>query len=178
MKDDLIKKAKDYAFQKHNQPSDCQRYGSKPYSVHLEDVVGVATRYKYLLDDECHEDIITACFLHDSVEDTDTTPALLKRMFNERVASIVLNVSNERGWDKKEILFKTLPKIWKCHLSKFVKMCDRIANGTNSKNGDSDKSKRMYKRYLEEYPIFRYALKIEGEYDEMWAELDKIFEFN
>jgi (p)ppGpp synthase/HD superfamily hydrolase len=177
MKEDLINKAKDYAFKKHNQPSDCQRYGSAPYSSHLEDVVNVINRYKYLLQDDEHEDVITSGFLHDCVEDTDTTPNMLKRMFNERIASIVLRVSNERGWDKKEILFKTLPKIWQCPLAKFVKMCDRIANGTNSKNGDSDKSKRMYKRYLEEYPIFRYALKTEGEYGEMWKELDELFEY-
>jgi len=177
MRESLIQKAKDYAFQKHNQPSDCQRYGSAPYSVHLEDVVSVINKYKYLLDDEVQDDVVTSGYLHDSVEDTDTTPAMLKRMFNERVAGIVLRVSNERGWDKKEILFKTLPKIWACPFAKFVKMCDRIANGTNSKNGDSDKSKRMYKRYSEEYPIFRYALKTEGEYDEIWKELDQIFEY-
>lgn len=174
---ELINKAKDYAFKKHNQPSDCQRYGSAPYSVHLEDVVSVINKYKYLLDDDVHEDVVISGYLHDSVEDTDTTPDMLKRMFNERVAGIVLRVSNERGWDKKEILFKTLPKIWSCPYAKFVKMCDRIANGTNSKNGDSDKSKRMYKRYSEEYPIFRYALKIESEYDEIWKELDGIFNY-
>ena len=177
MKEDLIIKAKEYAFNKHNQPSESQRYGSKPYSAHLEDVVAVANKYKYLLDDECHEDVVIASWCHDSVEDTDTTPSTLKKMFNERVAEIVLNVSNERGWDKKEILFKTLPKIWRCPLSKYVKMADRIANGTNSKNGDSDKSKRMYKRYTDEYPIFRFALRVEGEYEEMWSELDQIFNY-
>lgn len=174
---DLINKAKDYAFRKHNQPSEAQRYGSAPYSVHLEDVVGVINRYKYLIYDDCHEDVISAAYLHDSVEDTDTTPAVLKRLFNERVAEIVYRVSNERGWEDKEILFKTLPKIWQHDLATFVKLCDRIANGTNSKNGDSDKSKRMYKKYLTQYPIFRYALRKEGLYKEMWVELDIIFDY-
>jgi (p)ppGpp synthase/HD superfamily hydrolase len=178
MKDLLQDKAKEYAYEKHNQPSDCQRYGSAPYSVHLEMVVDVIKRYKYLLDDSDHDDVISAGYLHDSVEDTDTTPKTLKHLFNERVAEIVYRVSNERGWEKKEILFKTLPKIWQCELATFVKMCDRIANGTNSKNGDSDKSKRMYKRYSEEYPIFRYALKTNGLYDEMWKELDELFNYN
>jgi (p)ppGpp synthase/HD superfamily hydrolase len=177
MKRTLSERAKSYAFKKHDQPSDCQRYGSAPYSVHLEMVVDVIIRYKYLLPDDCHEDVISSGYLHDCVEDTDTTPKSLKNMFNERVAEIVYRVSNERGWEKKEILFKTLPKIWQCELATFVKMCDRIANGTNSKNGDSDKSKRMYKRYLEEYPIFRYALKTEGLYEEMWEELDTIFNY-
>ena len=177
MKENLVEKAKEYAYEKHNQPSDCQRYGSAPYSVHIDMVVDNAIRYKYLLDDDDHEDVISAAYCHDTVEDTDTTPKMLKKLFNERVASIVLRVSNERGWDKKETLFKTLPKIWQCDLATYVKLCDRIANGSNSKNGDSDKSKRMYKSYKLEYPIFRYALKTEGLYDDMWVELDEIFNY-
>jgi len=173
----LAKKAKEYAFKKHDQPSDCQRYGSAPYSKHLDMVVDVIVRYKYLLQDDEQEDVMAAGFLHDCVEDTDTTPKTLKHLFNERIAQIVYRVSNERGWEKKEILFKTLPKIWQCDLATFVKMCDRIANGTNSKNGTSDKSKRMYKRYTEEYPIFRYALKTEGLYDIVWTELDDLFNY-
>lgn len=173
----LIKKASEYAYKKHNRPSESQRYGNQPYSKHLEDVVDVIKRYKYLLDDEEHEDITASGYLHDTVEDTETTPFMLKNLFNDRIARIVFNVSNERGWTKKEQLFKTLPKIWTCKLSTFVKMCDRIANGKNSKEGKSDKSKRMYKRYLEEYPIFRYALKPENDYgfDVMWEELDDVF---
>lgn len=32
----------------------------------------------------------------------------------------------------------------------------------------------MYKVYQEEYPIFRYALKVRGLYPDMWAELDEL----
>lgn len=174
---DIQKKAKKYAYDKHNKPSDSQRYGSAPYSFHLEMVVDIIKKYKYLLDDECHDDVIAAGYLHDSVEDTDTTPKTLKKLFNNRIANIVYRVSNERGWEKKEILFKTLPKIWKDELAIFVKLADRIANGMNSKKGKTDKSKRMYKRYVNEYPIFRYALKTDNLYSEMWEELDKIFNF-
>lgn len=173
----LSEKAREYAYWKHNRPSESQRYGSAPYSAHLENVVDVIKKYIHLLDAECHEDVIAAGYLHDSVEDTDTTPEMLKAMFNLRIAELVLRVSNERGWDKKEILFKTLPKIWQNKQATFLKMCDRIANGTNSRKGDSDRAKSLYKRYSCEYPIFRYALKVEGEFDEMWQELDGIFEF-
>jgi (p)ppGpp synthase/HD superfamily hydrolase len=99
---------------------------------------------------------------------------MLKRKFNDRIASIVLAVSNERGWDKKEILFKTLPKIWKDYLAIFVKLCDRIANTTNSKNGYDKLSSVLYKRYKHEYPVFRYALKNNDQYFEMWEELDRL----
>ena len=58
MKIDLVEKAKDYAYEKHNQPSDCQRYGSLPYAAHLDMVVANAIRYKYLLDDDAQEDVI------------------------------------------------------------------------------------------------------------------------
>ncbi len=173
----LSEKAREYAYWKHNRPSESQRYGSAPYSSHLENVVDVIKKYIHLLDPESHEDVIAAGYLHDSVEDTDTTPEMLKAMFNLRIAELVLRVSNERGWDKKEILFKTLPKIWQNKLATFLKMCDRIANGTNSKKGESDRAKSLYQRYSGEYPIFRYALKVEGEFDEMWEELDGIFEF-
>lgn len=173
----MSEKAREYAYWKHNRPSESQRYGSAPYSMHLEKVVEVIKKYIYLLEEECHEDVIAAGYLHDSVEDTDTTPEMLKSMFNLRIAELVLRVSNERGWDKKEILFKTLPKIWQNKQAAFLKMCDRIANGTNSKKGESERAISLYKRYSSEYPIFRYALKVEGEFDEMWQELDAVFDF-
>lgn len=173
----LSEKAREYAYWKHNRPSESQRYGSAPYSAHLENVVDVIKKYITLLDEECHEDVIAAGYLHDSVEDTDTTPEMLKSMFNLRIAELVLRVSNERGWDKKEILFKTLPKIWQNKQATFLKLCDRIANGSNSRKGDSDRAKALYKRYSGEYPIFRYALKVEGEFNDMWNELDAIFDF-
>lgn len=173
----LIIKAKEYAFRMHDQPSESQRYGNEPYSKHLLDVVSVALRYIYYIHIDAQEDVIASAYLHDCIEDTATNENKLLELFNERVSEIVWRVSNERGRTKKEVMFKTLPKIWQHDLACFVKLSDRIANGTNSKNGQSDKSKRMFLRYKSEYPIFRYALKTEGLYDNMWSELDEIFEF-
>jgi len=53
-----------------------------------------------------------------------------------------------------------------------------MANGRNSKNDTSDKSKRMYNKYKTQYPIFRYALKQVDGFDDMWVELDEIFDYN
>ena len=44
-----IKKIMDYAFNKHNMPSDCQRYGNQPYSKHLINVYENALRYIYYI---------------------------------------------------------------------------------------------------------------------------------
>ncbi len=174
----IIERAEKFAIKKHNKPSDEQKYGDKPYSYHLEQVVANAKRYINYIEQSQQNNVITACWSHDLIEDTDVTGKQIRNMFNETVADIVLRVTNERGFDKKEILFKTLPKIWSNKLSTFVKLCDRIANGTMSKNGSSEKSKRMYIRYCDEYPIFRFALKRdEFNFDEMWNELDEIFEY-
>lgn len=169
----LIEKSKEYSFKKHNLPSDCQRYGAEPYSIHLESVVDNIEKYLYLIDGDCHIDVVSAGYLHDSIEDTDTSPRKLVEIFNERIADIVFRVTNERGFDRKEKNFKTYPKIWVSDLAIFVKMCDRISNTKNSKSTGHG----MYKVYKEEYPIFRYALKVRGLYKEMWNELDKLSEY-
>jgi len=181
--EELIEKAKGYAFTKHDQPSKAQRYGSQPYSKHLIDVMGVAAKYLYLIRPQDRENVMCGCALHDTVEDTDTTPNDIKSQFNYVVADLVYRVSNERGLSKKEIMFKTLPKIWENELAIFIKLSDRIANGTNSKMRIDAKSETIYNRYLEEYPIFRYALRIKDKsgnilYSEMWTELDEIFEYS
>jgi (p)ppGpp synthase/HD superfamily hydrolase len=67
---DIIKRAKELAFKMHNEPSKEQRYGSAPYSKHLEDVVTIAKRYLYYLEEEEREIVLAVCYLHDIVEDT------------------------------------------------------------------------------------------------------------
>ena len=119
------------------------------------------------------EDVLCACIAHDLFEDTDTSPSDIEKMFNHRVADLILRVSNERGWNRKERNFKTYPKIWENDLAIFVKLADRIANTRNSK----ESGHRMFKVYQTEYPVFRYALKVKKLYPEMWKELDELNNF-
>lgn len=182
MINDIIEKARGYAFNKHENPAEACRYGNQPYSKHLIDVVAVANKYIGYIEKSMQDNIYCACYCHDLVEDTACTPKELARLFNHEVADIVYRVSNERGLSARAILFKTLPKIWENRYAKFVKLCDRIANGTSSKSGFDKKSSRTYQRYLNEYPIFRYALMNnedtgEIDYPDMWVELDDIFEY-
>lgn len=168
-----IEKIKKYAIGKHNLPSECQRYGNAPYAVHLEAVVTVFHEYKYYIHEKNHENIERACWCHDLIEDTEVTVRKITELSNEFVADIVYRVSNERGYDRKESNFKTYPKIWVNDFAIFVKLCDRIANTRNSKTYGH----RMYKVYKEEYPIFRYALKVRSLYPDMWNELDKLYDY-
>jgi len=167
----MRKKAKKFAIEVHDCPEP-QRYGSALYSKHLTDVNNVREKYKYYLKEEDQEDVEAAIWLHDTVEDTCITPSKLAKLFNIRVADIVYRVSNELGFDRKETNFKTWPKIWPNDLAIFVKLCDRIANTTNSKFGDDVKSSKMYNTYTEEYIMFRAALKVRNLYEDMWRELD------
>lgn len=175
--EDFEKKASDYAINEHKNPSREQRYGNKPYSKHLTDVVNIAKKYIHYIDVEEREDVITSCWGHDLIEDTNNSVRKLSLKFNKRVAEIILSVSNIPLYDKKEQVLLTFAQVRKGgHLSRFVKLCDRIANVTNSKNGFDEKSAFLYKKYQTEYPIFRYALKIKGEYSDMWVELDELFD--
>ena len=172
----MIETAKKFVAEKHLKPSDEQRYGGKPYTFHTGMVADNAVRFLYYIEEENKENVVVAAHGHDLLEDTDTTQKDLVRIFNKTVADIIFRVTDERGFDKKEMLFKTLPKIWQSHLATYVKLCDRMANGRNSKDGDSGKSKKMYIKYRETYSVFRYALKTDN-FGDMWDELDEIFEW-
>lgn len=177
---------KKFSIDKHDLPSDSQRYGSAPYVVHLDGVDKVYEEYEYLIvSDEDKMNVRYAIWGHDLIEDTDVNVKIIVRLTNDVVADIVYRVTNERGYCRKEKNFKTYPKIWVSDLAIFVKLCDRIANTRNSKiygqrstiEEDVEKAVEMYKVYKEEYPIFRYALKVRGLYQEMWDELDKLYDY-
>jgi len=176
----MIERARKFVAEKHLKPSSEQRYGGKPYTFHTDMVASNATRYSYLLSEDKRENAIVSAHGHDLLEDTDTTQKDLIKIFNEVVADTIFRVTDERGFSKKEMLFKTLPKIWQSELATFVKLCDRMANGRNSKTEATKKGRKMFKRYKKQYPIFRYALKVEEfkHFQPMWDELDEIFEWN
>ncbi len=166
----MIGKAKKLAYKMHNNPSVAQRYGDAPYTKHLEDVVSVIKRYLYYIPEDKHDLLISAGYLHDIIEDTEISEKFLIKHFSYELADIIYRVSNERARDGKEKLFKTLPKIWRNEYAIFLKLADRIANTQNSKNSGH----RVYEKYKREYYIFKYALKIEDMYVDMWGELDSL----
>jgi (p)ppGpp synthase/HD superfamily hydrolase len=168
----MVNTMKELAYRMHDEPSKSQRYGNAPYSSHLDDVVSIIDKYLYYLSEDKHDIVRTAGYGHDLIEDTEITEKYLIKNFGYEVADIIYRVTNERGRDRKERNFKTYPKIWRSDLAIFVKLADRIANTTNSKNTGY----RMYDTYRSENPIFRYALN-NGLYPDMWAELDSLNNF-
>jgi guanosine-3',5'-bis(diphosphate) 3'-pyrophosphohydrolase len=74
-------------------------------------------------------DVLAAAILHDTIEDTDTTEAELEREFGRAVASIVVEVTDEKTQSKA--LRKRMQIAHAPHLSaqaKLVKLADKIVN--------------------------------------------------
>jgi len=76
-----------------------------------------------------HVPTLVAGILHDTVEDTDTTPGELRSLFGEEVAAIVLEVTDDKDLPKaerKRLQVEHAP--WKSVPAKCVKLADKICN--------------------------------------------------
>jgi len=140
-----------------------QKYGEHPYTKHLADVVGVLKRFRVT-----DEDILTAGWLHDIVEDTPTTLNHIEIMFGRRVSDLVHRVTNEAGVNRKARHELTYPKIKASDDAITLKLADRIANTEESISTKAD----ILKMYQKEYPGFRKELYKPGSHDSMWRHLD------
>ncbi|MBW8734911.1 MAG: bifunctional (p)ppGpp synthetase/guanosine-3',5'-bis(diphosphate) 3'-pyrophosphohydrolase, partial [Asticcacaulis sp.] len=74
-------------------------------------------------------DVLCAALLHDTVEDTDTTPEEIAARFGPRIAAIVMEVTDDKslpGAARKQAQIDHAP-----HISleaKLVKLADKISN--------------------------------------------------
>jgi (p)ppGpp synthase/HD superfamily hydrolase len=137
--------AKEFALKAHKG----QLYGTREYSFHLEAVVSLAKEFK--LD----ENIISACSLHDTIEDCKVSYQDVKNVCGERVAEIVYCVTDELGRNRKERKAKTYPKIKNNNDALCVKLCDRIANMQQS---FIDNNINLLSMYLKEHEEFKELL--------------------
>lgn len=124
-------------------------YDGKPYSVHLAMVVINAYKYiDYVANDT---DVISACWLHDTIEDCRLTYNDIQKVAGQRVADIVYAVTNEKGRNRKERAnHKYYEDMRKVAWARYVKLCDRLANVQYSKSTNSD----MFRKYQEEHSTF------------------------
>lgn len=157
---ELVKAAQSVATVKH----EGQKYGDKPYTMHLQQVSEVLTRFG-VSDVEMH----AAAWLHDIVEDTDMTVEQVELMFGKRVSDLVYRVTNEQGKNRKERHVKTYIKIKACEEALQLKLADRIANVERSVLESNEDMMGMYKG---EHKGFKEALYTPGQYEPMWRHLD------
>lgn len=78
------------AAERHNATGAIRRHSGEPYIVHPEGVAKIARAYGG------NKAEIAAAYLHDTVEDTDTSVDELENMFGADVAQIVSEITNYR----------------------------------------------------------------------------------
>ena len=112
-----------FAADKHR---DQRRKGedSSPYINHPIVVAETLTRYGIT-------DPVTlqAAVLHDTIEDTETTPEELDRHFGREVRDVVMEVTDDKSLPKperKEVQVRQAPEL--SHRAKLVRIADKISN--------------------------------------------------
>ena len=149
---------REFAARKHAN----QRYGDQPYTVHLAAVREVL-RDMGVLD---NEPLAIAAWLHDTIEDTETTREEIEEHFGEEVVSLVWAVTGV-GKNRKERNTNAYEKIRAYPLAATLKLADRIANVEASAHVPDKLA--MYRK---EWPSFREALQGMGD-ARLWERLGK-----
>lgn len=127
----LVLQAISYAYDKHG--GQVRKKSGLPYVVHLHGVallVQVYKRSKFLVE------LICAAYMHDILEDTNTTREELERVFGPFITGLVYELTNDKtvierdfGGSKCEYLKHKL-----VHMSNYalvLKLCDRLDNITS-----------------------------------------------
>ena len=136
---ELVKSAELFAKKKH---SGMTRKDGSPYSEHLEAVVN---RLKSL--GVVDEEILCAGWLHDTIEDTDTSFDDLFEQFGSRVAVLVSSLSKDTSLPKKQKEREYIKQLREASRdAKLIKICDISANLSDLKKYSTSKSRQI--RYL------------------------------
>ncbi len=157
----LLERARNLAIERHNGQTISD---GKPYIVHLEKVVSNVKKFGYGND----ENLVIAAYLHDIVEDTETTIEEITALFGQDVASLVHGVTDEPGKNRKERKQNTYPKIKGNERITALKLCDRIANVEYNSGEDKERYLAMYQK---EQSSFESGCKVDGVCDSLWNHL-------
>lgn len=134
---DLVKSAELLAKNKH--AGQFRADGTTPYSKHLEDVIN---RLKSL--GVIDEQILCAGWLHDVLENTDTTFDNLYDQFESEIAVLVSSLSKDMKLTRKKREQAYVIQLKEASFSaKLIKLCDISANLSDLKNYNASKSKKL-----------------------------------
>lgn len=159
----MKEKARAFAIERHGD----QRYGSHPYSFHLENVANIVSEYG-------SEAVVVAC-LHDIVEDTNTTLEEIESTFGLFVSQCVAILTDEPGVNRKERnreTYKKMAKVsGKLELALIVKAADRLANFRACVAQDNEGLLSMYKK---EHSVFKQSVYRPSLCEPFWQEMEVI----
>ena len=130
----LVLKAADFAARKHRFQTRKDVHAS-PYINHPIEVARILSDVGGITDEE----ILAAALLHDTIEDTETTPEELEKEFGPRVRGIVEEVTDDKSLEKAERKRRQIEHA--PHLSAGatqVKVADKISNVSDVINNPPD----------------------------------------
>jgi guanosine-3',5'-bis(diphosphate) 3'-pyrophosphohydrolase len=120
----LVSEAAELAAHRHNGMARKGR-GNEPYINHLAEVANLLTT----ATDGADAELVAAGWLHDTIEDTDTTREELAQKFSERVASLVVECTDDMSRPKSERRrLQILIAPHKSPGAKLIKIADKISN--------------------------------------------------
>ena len=120
--------ARNFAKKKH--AGQLRKNGKTPYIFHLKDVVKNLRKMKVT-----NKDTISAAWLHDTIEDTDTDFDSIKDKFGKNVADIVVSVTKDNRLAKKQREIKYVKELKASSAkAKLVKIADILANVNDAPN--------------------------------------------
>src|SRR5262245_17330690 len=120
----LVSEAAELAAHRHNGMARKGR-GNEPYINHLAEVANLLAT----ATDGADAELVAAGWLHDTIEDTDTTREELAQKFSERVASLVVECTDDMSLPKakrRRLQIVDAPK--KSASAKLIKIADKISN--------------------------------------------------
>src|SRR3970040_613312 len=116
--------------------------GISPYFAHPESVVSYLKSLGVT-----DEDVLCSGWLHDTIEDTDTTFDELYERFGKKVAVLVSTLSKDRKLPKKERERLYVDQLKNAPLeAKIIKLCDISANLKDLANSKISKNQRKKRR--------------------------------
>jgi len=142
MNNQLILKAAHFAAQKHRDQRRKDEDAS-PYINHPISVAKIISEIGYVADSE----VLAAALLHDTIEDTKTTPEELIDNFGERVCSLVQEVTDDKNLPKLERKQRQIDHAKEISEgAALIKLGDKISNVTDITNTpptDWDSNRRL-----------------------------------
>src|ERR1700748_4322 len=120
----MVSEAAELAAHRHNGMARKGR-GSEPYINHLAEVANLLSA----ATDGADAELVAAGWLHDTIEDTETTREELAQKFSERVASLVVECTDDMSLPKAERRRRqVIDASHKSAAAKLIKIADKISN--------------------------------------------------
>jgi (p)ppGpp synthase/HD superfamily hydrolase len=120
----LVSEAADFAARRHSGMARKGR-GNEPYVNHLAEVANLLA----IATDGTDAELVAAGWLHDTIEDTETTREELAQNFSKRVAALVVEVTDDMTLPKDQRRQQQIidaPN--KSSGAKLIKIADKISN--------------------------------------------------